>query len=232
MFEKEKRGLELLHSKKVIRVPRVIGTIIDNDYQVLLLEYIEQGVRSEHFWTRFAEQLVALHSVQSNYAGLDEDNYMGALSQSNNPSSSWVDFFIHRRLQPQIAMAVDKKLLELQHQRKFEKLYKVLPDLFPDNKLSLLHGDLWSGNFLCDGAGLPVVFDPAVYYGNPSMDLAMTTSFGGFDTGFYNAYNHLLPFPTNHGEQWEICNLYPLLIHLNLFGKGYLQSIVSAIQYY
>jgi protein-ribulosamine 3-kinase len=93
-------------------------------------------------------------------------------------------------------------------------------------------GDLWSGNFLCDSAGLPVLLDPAVYYGNPAMDLAMTTLFGGFDSGFYGVYNHLLPFPTNHREQWEICNLYPLLVHLNLFGKGYLQSIVSTIQYY
>ena len=232
MFEKEKRGLELLHSRKVIRVPQVIGTFIDNDHQVLLLEYIDQGIRSEHFWTRFGEQLVALHSVQSNYAGLHEGNYIGALPQSNNTSSSWVDFFIYQRLEPQIAIAVDHKLLELQQQRKFEKLYKVLPEIFPDNKLSLLHGDLWRGNFLCDGSGMPVVFDPAVYYGNPAIDLAMTTLFGGFDSGFYSAYNHLLPFPANHREQWEICNLYPLLVHLNLFGKGYLQSILPVIEYY
>jgi fructosamine-3-kinase len=108
----------------------------------------------------------------------------------------------------------------------------VLPEFFPNGNLCLLHGDLWSGNFLCDKAGMPVLIDPAVYYGYAAVDLAMTTLFGGFDSAFYDSYNQLLPFPANHRRQWEICNLYPLLIHLNLFGRGYLQSIVSTIQYY
>lgn len=232
MFEKERRGLELLDDKEVIRVPQVIGTFIDADYQVLLLEYIEQGIRSDRFWKTFGEQLASLHSIPSSHAGLHEDNYMGALRQSNNPSSNWVDFFIHQRLQPQIQLAIDKKLLQPRHHKQFEKLYKVLPELFPTGNLCLLHGDLWSGNFLCDQTGMPVLIDPAVYHGYGAVDLAMTTLFGGFDSPFYDSYNHLLPFPANHREQWEICNLYPLLIHLNLFGRGYLQSIVSTIQYY
>lgn len=232
MFEKEARGLRLLSSKGIIRVPPVVGSFIENEFQVLLLEYIEQGLRSERFWKTFGEQMAALHSMQSSHAGLDEDNYMGALPQSNRPSTNWVDFFIEKRLEPQVHLAISKKLLQGHHHKQFEKLYKVLPGVFPNDNLCLLHGDLWSGNFLCDQSGMPVLIDPAVYHGHPAMDLAMTTLFGGFDDVFYSSYNHLLPFPANYREQWAICNLYPLLIHLNLFGKGYLQSILSTIQDY
>lgn len=157
---------------------------------------------------------------------------MGALPQSNQPSAGWIEFFIHQRLEPQIRLALDEKLLQPQHYKQFEKLYKALPGIFYSDDLSLLHGDLWSGNFLCDDTGSPVLIDPAVYHGHPAMDVAMTTLFGGFDPLFYESYNLQLPFPSNYRQQWEICNLYPLLIHLNLFGKGYLQSILSTIQYY
>lgn len=232
MFEKEKGGLELLASKKIIRVPSVIGHFIETDQQVLLLEWIEQGSTSDRFWNLFGEQLAGLHSIPCTYAGLNESNYMGALPQSNDPSPDWIDFLIRQRLEPQIRMALGKRLLQLQHQKQFEKLYARLPAIFPTNNLSLLHGDLWSGNFLCDHSGMPVLIDPAVYQGHPAMDLAMTTLFGGFDPIFYQSYNHRLPFSDNYRQQWEICNLYPLLVHLNLFGKGYLQRIISVIEYY
>ena len=232
MFEKEKNGLELLASHKVIRVPEVIGVFTADDHQVLVLEWIEQGVRTTNFWKLFGEQLAALHSIHSAYAGLDEDNYMGALPQTNQLSGDWITFFINQRLEPQIKIARDKKYLQPEHHRQFEKLYNELPNIFPANDLSLLHGDLWSGNFLCDQSGSPVLIDPAVYFGHPAIDLGMTTLFGGFDTVFYESYNHQLPFSPNHDRQWEICNLYPLLIHLNLFGKGYLQSIINSIKYY
>ena len=232
MFEKEKSGLELLSSRNVIRVPLVIGTFNENGYQVLILEWIEQGARTVNFWTRFGEQLAALHAVPVSQAGLHEDNYMGALPQSNQPSTEWIDFFIHQRLEPQLKLALDHKLLLPKHHHQFEKLYKALPNIFPANIMCLLHGDLWSGNFLCDHSGMPVLIDPAVYFGHPSIDLGMTTLFGGFDPSFYQAYERSSPFPSNHRLQWNICNLYPLLIHLNLFGKGYLQSIVSIVQDY
>lgn len=232
MFEKEKSGLALLAAEQIIRVPNVIGTFEVNDDQVLLMEWIEQGIKSNVFWTRFGEQLAALHMIPRESAGLHENNYMGALSQSNVLSHDWIDFFIHQRLEPQIRLAFDKKLLDPQHQEWFNGLYKALPGIFPTEDFSLLHGDLWSGNFLCDSFGSPVLIDPAVYNGHRSMDLAMTTLFGGFDQLFYKEYNNQFPFPSNHRQQWEICNLYPLLIHLNLFGRGYLSSILSVIQYY
>lgn len=232
MFEKERNGLELLGAEKIIRVPRVFGCFESDDQQFLLLEWIEQGIRSKAFWKTFGEQLAALHIVPRPDAGLQEDNYMGALRQVNKVTSNWIEFFIHQRLEPQLRLATDNRLIETSHIKQFEQLYKQLPEIFPVENFSLLHGDLWSGNYLCDTDGLPVLIDPAVYNGHRSMDLAMTTLFGGFDQVFYAAYNYQLPFPANYAEQWEICNLYPLLIHLNLFGRSYLNKILSVIQYY
>ena len=232
MFEKEKRGLELLQSRNVIRVPSVIGTFIENGFQVLVLEWIAEGARTRKFWISFGEQLAALHSVGSAQAGLDENNYMGALPQSNDRGPDWIRFFIDQRIEPQIRLALDHGLLQDKHHRQFEKLYQLLPAIFGENRMCLLHGDLWSGNFLCDESGMPVLIDPAVYYGHSSMDLGMTTLFGGFDPLFYQAYHEALPLPANHRDQWEICNLYPLLIHLNLFGKGYLPNIISVVDHF
>jgi fructosamine-3-kinase len=231
-FEKEKHGLELLGSQAIFRIPGVIAHTITNDQQILVLEWVEQGLKTAGFWTRFGEQLAKLHRVSNDQFGLYEDNYMGALPQSNDPSPSWTAFLIHRRFEPQLAIALEKGLLETAQVQQFEKLYKKLDDIFPPEKPSLLHGDLWSGNFLCDENSYPVLIDPAVYFGHRSMDLAMTTLFGGFDEGFYEAYHHHFPLPSNHREQWAVCNLYPLLIHLNLFGRGYLGEILQTIRSY
>ncbi|HKB43117.1 MAG TPA: fructosamine kinase family protein, partial [Chitinophagaceae bacterium] len=162
--------------------------------------------------------------------GFAEDNYMGALPQMNTQKENWIDFFIHCRLQPQIKLAVEKKLIRAKHIATFENLYSKLLFIFNDENSSLLHGDLWAGNFMCNENSQTVLIDPAVYFGHRSMDLAMTTLFGGFDKLFYESYNYYFPFPHNYDEQWEICNLYPLLIHLNLFGSSYLGQIESILR--
>jgi protein-ribulosamine 3-kinase len=232
MFDAEKNGLALLAQQQVIRVPRVIANEQKDNNQVLILEWIEQGLKSETFWETFGRQLAALHHVQHNQCGLETDNYMGALPQHNTFTASWIEFFIHQRLQPQLKLALSHKLLEPAHAVQFEKLYQQLGIIFPAEPPVLLHGDLWSGNFLCDERGKPVLIDPAVYYGHRSMDMAMTTLFGGFDASFYESYNYHFPLPVNYQQQWEVCNLYPLLIHLNLFGKSYLADILNTIRQY
>jgi protein-ribulosamine 3-kinase len=232
LFVKEKNGLELLAKQHIIKTPSVIACEEQEGYQILILEWIEQGLKPKKFWEIFGVQLATLHQVTNNFFGLDEDNYMGACHQSNFPSNSWVDFFIHLRLGPQIKLAVENNLLEHKHVQQFQNLYKSLPEIFPREKPSLLHGDLWSGNFICDQSSNPVLIDPAVYFGNRHIDLAMTTLFGGFDREFYLAYHHHFPLPENHRQIWDICNLYPLLIHLNLFGRGYLSEILQTIKHY
>jgi protein-ribulosamine 3-kinase len=230
LFPGESDGLALLRHNGAIRVPETIACLQGDGYQLLLLEWIDSGLRTPGFWKVFGEQLAALHRQTARIFGLPHDNYMGALPQDNSPSPDWITFFIKRRLEPQLRLATDAGLLDKTVLQHFQGLYARLPDLFPTEPPALLHGDLWSGNFLCDTNSRPVLIDPAVYYGHRSMDLAMTTLFGGFEKPFYEAYNHHYPFPPDHRRQWDICNLYPLLIHLNLFGPSYQSQILNTIR--
>jgi protein-ribulosamine 3-kinase len=232
LFAKEVNGLRLLAKQNIIRTPYIIGCEESEGNQVLILEWVEQGLKTKMFWEIFGLQLAKLHQVSNHFFGLYEDNYMGALRQSNTPAKNWVDLFIHQRLEPQLRLASENRLLELHQVHQFQHLYKFLSEIFPEEDPSLLHGDLWSGNFLCDENGLPVLIDPAVYFGNRHMDLAMTTLFGGFDHAFYDSYHDQFPLPKNHRQIWDICNLYPLLIHLNLFGKSYLHDILQTVLLY
>lgn len=232
LFASEKQGLALLAATGIIRVPAIMGTGKVAGYQVLILEWIEQGLKTAHFWEQFGEKLAALHQVSQEQFGLLSNNYMGSLVQYNEPMGNWCDFFIHRRLEPQIKLALDKHLLNKQEVKQFERLYRQLPTIFEAGTPSLVHGDLWSGNFLCDEQEQPVLIDPAVYYGHNGVDLGMTTLFGEFDKVFYDSYLFQRPPAPNYREQWAICNIYPLLIHLNLFGKGYLTGILRTIERY
>ena len=230
LFANEFKGLQRIAASQAIGTPAILACTEVAGTQVLVLEWIDEGIRTEVFWKRFGEELARLHHISHSSFGLDHDNYMGALPQDNTPAKDWTDFFRERRLQPQVRLAESRGLLPSAASRQFERLYGLLPDLFAPEPPSLLHGDLWSGNFLCDGAGRPVLIDPAIYFGHRSVDLAMTTLFGGFEPGFYEAYAWHYPFPPDHTHQWEIANLYPLLIHLNLFGMGYLSNILHTIQ--
>jgi len=233
LFEKESHGLKLIARQNIIKVPEVIGCFGFDQHQMLLLEWIDEGQRTEAFWKKFGEQLAALHQVSNDYFGLEEDNYIGSILQCNKPGKNWIDFFIGQRLQPLIDQCLFKKLLSPKHQSQCEKLYKQLPSIFDEEqKPGLVHGDLWSGNFICNKNSEPVLIDTAVYFGHPSIDLAMTTLFGGFHPGFYESYHYHNPFPSNFKEQWGVCNLYPLLIHLILFGSSYLPQIESIVNRY
>lgn len=225
LFRKEKTGLEFIAEQNIIRTPAVVGCFEEGDHQVLLLEWIECGERTEAFWKTFGEGLAAFHRVTNDGFGFAENNYMGSVPQLNDPHPTWADFFARQRLDVMVKKCFDEKLLSKGHRRAFERVEQKLPGFFGEENPSLLHGDLWSGNFLCDKNGKPVLIDPAVYYGHRSMDLAMTTLFGGFRGPFYEAYDHHFPFPKNYKEQWAVCNLYPLLIHLFLFGTSYLPQI-------
>ena len=225
LFEGEVKGLELIGQQGLIKTPAVTDHFNINDHQVLLLEWIEEGPRTEAFWTTFGAQLAALHQVRNSYFGLDHNNYMGSVPQYNKPFDSWTAFFRDQRLRPLVAQCAGLQLLDKKHQQLFEHLFTNLPDLFEEEAPCLLHGDLWSGNFMCDQNEQPVLIDPAVYYGHRSIDLGMTTLFGGFNPLFYQSYQYHYPLPANYVEQWQVCNLYPLLIHLMLFGRSYLSQI-------
>lgn len=227
LFIKESDGLAAIRKTKTIKVPAAIDCFQVEDEQVLLMEWINEGPRSEQFWKNFGISLAALHHISNKQFGYDQDNYMGSVEQSNKWNNEWNSFFIEQRLQPLVVKC--RSLLSTKHLAAFEKLYIELPYFFEDQQPALLHGDLWSGNFMCNDMSEPVIIDPAVYYGDRSMDLAMTTLFGGFKQTFYDAYNYHFRFPSNYRVQWAICNLYPLLIHLYLFGRSYLSQIEQTL---
>ncbi len=230
LFARERDGLEFLASVKCIRVPRVALHWEEEGLQVLLLEWIDEGNRTPAFWKKFGEQIAMLHHQSNDRFGFDFDNHIGSLPQSNDWHTDWLSFFEHCRLRPQVKLARENGYLDKTLEEMFNPLYRELGSIFSEEKPSLLHGDLWSGNFLCTRKEEPVLVDPDVYFGHRSMDLAMTKLFGGFYKDFYSAYAYHFPLPENHALQWEVCNLYPLLVHLNLFGRAYLEPIIEALR--
>lgn len=225
MFQTEASGLRLLEKPGTPRVPKVFESGESGKHSWLLLEYISQGGQGKNFWDDFGFSLAQLHKNSIEAFGLDYDNYIGSLPQSNKRHKTWNEFFIEERLEKLLAMSRNKGLVDRTLVRMFESLYKAIPSIFPSEPPSLLHGDLWSGNFMCDAHGNACIIDPSPYYGFREMDIAMSKLFGGFASRFYEAYHDQFPMSPGWQSRIEICNLYPLLVHVNLFGGAYLGSV-------
>lgn len=232
MFEAEAKGLDLLREPQSLVVPSVVSHFEGKEHACLVLEQINEGRRSADFWEELGRGLAEIHRQSAPHYGLDHDNYMGSLQQYNQPNSSWIDFFINKRLQPQIALAKDNNKIDGKGLDLFEKLIVKLDQLLVTEQPALVHGDLWSGNFMVGSHGEPVLIDPAVAYAHREIDLAMTTLFGGFDQQFYEAYKNSFPLEPGYENRFDIYNLYPLLIHVNLFGGGYYQQVLSILNRY
>lgn len=232
MFETEAKGLDLLASSQEIDVPKVVLTGKSEDYAYLILDYIKSESEIDDYWIDLGTRLARMHKHSNSSFGLGYDNYIGSLPQSNTQHKSWNEFFISERLIPQINMAKGAGLMSKSLIRSFESLFEKIQDIFPEEAPALLHGDLWSGNFMTGDKGQAVIIDPAVYYGHREMDIGMTRLFGGFSFEFYNAYNNEYPLQPGWEERVEICNLYPLMVHVNLFGGGYLGSVERVLEKY
>jgi len=231
LFKFEVAGLQTLAATELFRTPNVIQTGERGHHQYLLMEWIEEKEPGRNFWSSFGESLAALHSRTAERFGADTDNYMGAVPQDNTATVGWINFFRDRRLAPLISRLLQKGLLENHEAASVETIYPRLPEIFESNcRPSLLHGDLWSGNFIPAAEDRAVLIDPAVYYGHPAIDLGLTTLFGGFPQRFYEGYNSASPLPANAKEQWAVANLYPLLIHMLLFGRSYFSQVRSTVQ--
>ena len=210
-FAAEADGLEALRPH--IRVPRVLDRGVKDGRAFILLEQLD--LKRGGDYAQLGRMLAALHRQTGPRFGWHRDNYIGLAPQQNSWCDDWSDFWRERRLRPQAERAgvqIDLDRIEL-HQP----------------QPSLLHGDLWNGNAGFTPAG-PVVYDPAVYYGDREADLAMTELFGGFPRAFYDAYNELFPLPEGYERRKHLYNLYHLLNHLNLFGGGYLGQVKSSLR--
>lgn len=222
MFEAEAEGLREIAAAEVIRVPRPVcwGTAGRQAY--IVLEYLELAGGGARAMLRFGEQFAHMHRVEGTRHGWYRDNTIGSTPQINTPSEDWVAFWRERRLGFQLELA-GRKGYGGGLQKKGERLMGDLEAFFSDYRPrpSLLHGDLWSGNYAIDRQGRPVIFDPALYYGDREADLAMTELFGGFGGAFYDAYNATYPLDAGYATRKVLYNLYHILNHLNLFGSGY-----------
>jgi protein-ribulosamine 3-kinase len=233
-FEAEAAGLTLLQGRSQLRVPAVVATGTSAGQAWLLMDWLAGAAPTRQSWALLGEGLAALHLHTQPRFGLAQDNYIGSLAQSNAPADSWAEFYVQRRLQPQRRLAHANSYLTADLERQLERLYLRLPDWVPEEPPALLHGDLWSGNVLprTDPRGIPSIFDPAVYYGHRESDLAMTRLFGGFDGAFYDAYLACHPLAPAWEERVPLHQLYPLMVHLNLFGMAYLPQIQAVLRRY
>lgn len=227
MFEAEADGLNELRAAGEVRVPEVIDVGVLNGQAYIDIEKLDLEPTTRVIEQRFGEQLAALHRHTQDRHGWFRDNTIGLTPQHNNYSDDWVGFFRKRRLGYQLELAARNgygaDVTELG-----QRLADTLPSLFEGHapEASLLHGDLWGGNWGAV-AGEPVMFDPAVYFGDRETDIAMTMVFGGFGRAFYEAYESSWPMAPGHEQRLKLYQLYHILNHLNLFGRSYLGRAIS-----
>jgi len=229
-FEAEAAGLEELASARAVRVPQVLSCGRTASRAFLALEWLDLHRAGSDCESLLGEQLAFQHRVGAATFGWQRSNTIGRTPQRKDPSTDWVAFFRDRRMQSQLHLARDNG-----HggalQERGRHLLALMPAFFTSYRPvpSLLHGDLWSGNFAADAGGAPVIFDPAVYYGDREADIAMTRLFGGFGHAFYTAYQSSWPMDQAAGTRRTLYNLYHVLNHLNLFGGGYREQAQSMI---
>lgn len=229
-LEAEAAGLAELAAARAVRIPMVLARGVTESCAFLALEWIETRPAGRDSERTLGERLAGQHRVTTAQFGWGIDNTIGSTPQLNGWLGEWVEFFRERRLRYQLELASVRGFardLEGPGQRLMEQVGALLEGHRPQP--SLLHGDLWAGNWFADGEGEPVIFDPAVYYGDREADLAMTRLFGGFGRAFYSAYEAAAPVPPGHAVRAELYNLYHVLNHANLFGGGYARQARSII---
>jgi fructosamine-3-kinase len=223
MLEAEVDGLRALRSSSPLRVPAPVCSGVWRGTSYLVLEYLNlvgRGSAAAH--RALGRGLADLHRATSDRYGWHRDNTIGSTPQANGWCDRWIEFYRERRLVPQLELA-RRNGMEARTLSLASELTGGLEGFFVGYvpRPSLLHGDLWGGNFAVDEQGDPAVFDPAPYYGDREADIAMTELFGGFDRAFYDAYHAAWPLHSGYGARKDLYNLYHVLNHFNLFGGGY-----------
>ena len=245
LFSEESVGLKTIQSTNTIKTPRVIAEGKTNSgNRFLILEAIESGNPKKSFMEDFGRSLALMHHPESTCRvhehfdfpkcgfGFWSDNHIGSTNQCNDWSENWTDFFGEQRIGFQVRLATENGLATKQLSQGCDKLIGRLGELIGtvDESPALIHGDLWSGNFMVSDAGEPVLVDPAVYFGSRESEFGMIKLFGGFNQRFYDAYNEACPLKSGWDERAEIYQLYHLLNHLNLFGVSYLPGCLEIIR--
>ncbi len=232
MFRSERDGLEAIRANGKIKTPEVHYCAKIETGAVLIMDYIEARRPSTSDMFTFGAQLASMHKVGAEDFGWISDNYIGSLTQSNRKHLNWVDFYVEERLEPQLEMAKKKALLTEEELPPREVMKKTLREIAGEVGPSLLHGDLWAGNYMISAEGVPYLIDPATYFGHSEIDIAMSRLFGGFQDSFYQAYEEVLPSEGLMDDRIKIYQLYYLLVHLNLFGGSYYSGVKAILKSY
>ena len=235
MFEQELSGLRALEIPKVLRVPKPVahGLSTNGHHSFLILEWIESGRPGPRSSEEFGVGLATLHQ-QTTAAefGFHADNFIGSTPQPNTWHTQWIDFWRQCRLGYQLQLALKHGYADSEFQRLGNRALDATESIIgqPEEPPTLIHGDLWSGNYLYDQSGNAVLVDPAAYYGRREAELAMTRLFGGFDSCFYEAYEEVWPLETGATERIAFYQLYHVLNHLNLFGPSYRSQCLTLLK--
>ncbi len=230
MFAAEAEGLNEIAASNSIRVPDVICSGISGVQAYLVLEQLDLGQAKRDSHELLGRNLAQMHRYTVDQYGWHRDNTIGSTPQWNNQTDDWIQFWREQRLGFQLTLAAANGYRG-RLQQLGEQLLADVDAFFTGYtpNASLLHGDLWSGNYGFSSDGTPLIYDPAVYYGDRETDLAMTELFGGFNTRFYQAYEEVYPLDTGYPQRKTLYNLYHVLNHLNLFGGGYLSQAESML---
>jgi len=225
MFKAEAAGLNEIAQTNAIKVPQPVCCGVAEQSAYIVLEFIDLRSGNGLAATELGQQLAVMHRQSAPSFGWQYDNTIGSTAQINHHEKNWITFWRDHRLGYQLQLASENGCGQ-QISKKGDKLLECFPALFGHYKPepSLLHGDLWSGNYAYDRDGTPVIFDPAVYYGDRETDIAMTELFGGFPQPFYQAYNEAWPLDEGYNVRKTLYNLYHILNHFNLLGGGYLSQ--------
>lgn len=231
-FDSEVHGLELLRSSETIAIPEVYYSGEINGTAFLVLEWID-GTATGETVEKLGRQTALMHRTFGKAFGLEEDNYLGTFPQPNGWNEDWVSFHRDNRLSVQVGLAEKKGRLNSTRRNGLERLLGRLGDWIPkDVEPSLLHGDLWGGNWLAGPNGDPYLIDPAVNYGHYELELAFTELFGGFPARFYETYQEIQPISGDYDERRELYQMYYLLVHLNAFGESYGAAVDRILEKY
>ncbi|WLR52779.1 fructosamine kinase family protein [Bacillus tianshenii] len=230
-FTVEARGLQLIADTNTINVPNVYGVVKTNS-PMLWLEWIN-GAPNKSTDVKLGERLAKMHLQTKSHFGYDDFTYIGKLRQENGWYNNWCTYYREQRLATQVRLGVEQGLIRGQRHEQLHKLLDRLEKWIPEcPKGSLLHGDLWSGNWLAGAKGEPYLIDPSVLYGDHEFELAFTELFGGYSREFYESYQRVFPLSKEYKERKELYQLYYLLVHLNMFGESYGPSIDRILKKY
>ncbi|MCW3091171.1 MAG: hypothetical protein JWP81_2240 [Ferruginibacter sp.] len=229
MFVKEAAGLLALSENSSLTVPQVIKSGTVHNEQYLLMEWLGRGMPKANFWENFGAGLAMMHQHSKPYFGWNEENFIGSLLQKNQQYDTWHSFYIECRIMPLVKTLYSSGAFTNTDISAAESFCNTLENVFPPESPALLHGDLWSGNYMVAENGQAAIFDPAVYYGHREMDIGMTCLFGGFQRQFYDAYNNVYPLESSWHQRLPFTQLYPLLVHAILFGGHYVKKVRDII---